>query len=71
MMLKNSRAKAYTVKLRCPSCLIGCEGYRAELRDSPAVTEKDLYISALHFRMTENGAYTDVTLKRRNSDVDQ
>ena len=71
MMLKNSRAKAYAIKLRCPSCLIGCEGYRADLRDSSVSAEKDLYISAVHYRMTADGAYTDVTLKRRNSDVDQ
>ncbi len=71
LMLKNSRAKAYAIKLRCPSCLIGCEGYRADLRDSSVSAEKDLYISAVHYRMTADGAYTDVTLKRRNSDVDQ
>ena len=35
------------------------------------LSEKDLYISAVHYRMTADGAYTDVTLKRRNSDVDQ
>ena len=71
MMLRNSEAKAFTVRLRCPSCLIGCEGNRALIRDSALEEDKDLYISAVRYRMTADGAYTDVTLKRRKGDVDQ
>lgn len=64
-MLRNSRSKAYAVKLRCPACLLGTEGNRA--RVDALEDEKDLYISALHYRMNADGAYTDVTLKRRTS----
>lgn len=69
-MIRNGKAKAYEIRLRCPSCLLGCEGNAAAVSD-PALGERsDLYISALRYRWTADGEYSDVTLKRRNGDVD-
>ena len=66
-MLKNSAAKAYSVRLRCPSCLLGYDGCAAVIDDAPFDIAKGLYISSLRYRLTKNGGYTDVTLKRRNN----
>lgn len=64
-MIANGGAKAYAIRLRCPSCLIGSEGDRARIRDAAIGERGDLYISAVHYHMTEDGEYSDVTLKRR------
>lgn len=66
-MIRGSKAKAYAVHLRCPSCLLGQEGNRAWVKDSVLAESENLYISAVHYRMNENGEYSDVILKRRNS----
>ena len=66
-MLSNGEAKAYSVSLRCPTCLIGAEGNRAQLQDAVVDTDKELYISSVHYRMNANGEYSDVILKRRIS----
>lgn len=66
-MIHNGDAKAYTVRLRCPTCLLGTEGNRARLQDTVIDGNNDLYISALHYRMNAEGEYTDVILKRRTS----
>ncbi|MBQ3264324.1 MAG: hypothetical protein IJH07_00970 [Ruminococcus sp.] len=70
-MIANSAKKAYAIELRCPSCLLGKEGSRATLKDTASGRKSDLYISAVHYRMTKDGAYSDVTLKRRQKNVDQ
>ena len=70
-MIRNGANKAYAVYLRCPSCLIGKEGNRALLKDEVLGEKDDLYISAVHYRMTKDGAYSDVILKRRTMDVAQ
>ena len=54
--------KAYTLKLRCPCCLLGKEGCSASVS---GILEGSLYISALRYRFSESGEYTDVILKRR------
>ncbi|WP_407383853.1 hypothetical protein [Ruminococcus sp.] len=64
-MIANGKKKAYAVRLRCPSCLLGREGDSATLDDPLLGTRDDLYISAVHYRMTKDGAYSDVVLKRR------
>lgn len=67
MMLRNGADKAYSLKLRCLGCLLGAEGSIAEL-DDPVLGERTgLYVSSLQYRLTANGEYTDVRLKRRNS----
>ena len=66
-MLKNSASKAYSVKLRCQSCLLGTEGCSAVIDDCPFDITRGLYISALSYRLTDDSEYTDVTLKRRNN----
>ena len=70
-MIRNGEKKAYAIHLSCPSCLLGKEGCRAVLRDTVLGNKEDLYISAVHYRMTKDGAYSSVTLKRRQEDVDQ
>lgn len=70
-MLRNGDKKAYAIHLCCPSCLLGREGYRARLKDTVIGDREDLYISAVHYRVTTDGAYSNVTLKRRQDNVDQ
>ena len=70
-MIANGSAKAYAIRLCCPCCLLGREGTRAVLDDSASGKTDDLYISAVHYRITDDGEYSDVTLKRRMTDVDQ
>ena len=70
-MIRNGEKKAYAIRLRCPSCLLGKEGSRAVLRDTALGERDDLYISAVHYQMTNSGVYSDVVLKRRSTDVDQ
>jgi hypothetical protein len=64
-MIQNGKAKAYSVHLRCPSCLLGSEGNKAVLRDHAIAEGNQLYISAVHYSMTRDGEYSDITLKRR------
>ena len=64
-MIANGSAKAYEIRLRCPSCLLGREGDRAILRDAVIGERNDLMISAVHYRMTADGEVSSVTLKRR------
>lgn len=64
-MIANGGRKAYAVRLRCPSCLLGREGDRAVLRDEALGESDDLYISAVHYRLTRDGEFSNVTLKRR------
>lgn len=70
-MIRNGRAKGYALKLRCPVCLLGHEGDAAVLSDSRFDGERGLYISAMRYHMSADGEYTDLTLKRRMTDVDQ
>ena len=70
-MIKNGDKKAYVIRLSCPSCLLGKEGCRARLKDTMIGKKEDLYISAVHYRMSKDGEYSEVTLKRRQNDVDQ
>ena len=70
-MIANGEKKAYTVSLRCPACLLGKEGSKATLNDAALGRKDDLYISAVRYRMTKDGEYSDVTLKRRQDNVDQ
>lgn len=70
-MIKNGDKKSYAIQLSCPSCLLGKEGCKAVLNDTVLGRNDDLYISAVHYRMTKDGAYSNVTLKRRQDDVDQ
>ena len=60
-MIANGAAKAYSLKLRCPGCHLGAEGCEAELADHA----EELYVSAVHYRLTSKQEYTDITLKRR------
>ena len=64
-MIANGSRKAYAVRLRCPSCLLGREGDRAILRCAVPGECGDLYISAVHYRLNKDGEYSNVTLKRR------
>ena len=64
-MITNGAAKAYAIRLCCPSCLLGREGQQAVLSDALIGERDDLYISGVHYRMTEDGAYSNVILKRR------
>ena len=66
-MIRNGEKKAYAVHLHCPTCLIGHEGNRAVLHDNMTGETDRLYISAVHYRLTENGEYSNVILKRRTS----
>ncbi len=61
-MIRAGSQKAYTLKLRCPCCLLGKEGCAARVS---GIHEESLYISALRYRFSESGEYTDVILKRR------
>lgn len=61
-MIRAGSQKAYTLRLRCPCCLLGKEGCSASVS---GVGEDSLYISALRYRFSESGEYTDVILKRR------
>ena len=70
-MIRNGEKKAYEIHLSCPSCLLGKEGYRAVLKDEMIGDRNDLYISAVHYRMTKDGESSSVTLKRRQDNVDQ
>ena len=64
-MIQNGDSKAYAVYLRCDGCLLGTEGNRAVISD-PILGDTDgLYISAVHYRMKGDGAYSNITLKRR------
>lgn len=67
MMLRNGAGKAYSLKLRCLGCLLGTEGRKASVSDTVLGQRSGLYISSLYYRLTANGEYTDVRLKRRNS----
>ena len=64
-MIAAGRSRAYTLRLRCPGCLLGLEGCEAEV--DTINTEARLYISALRYRLSDAGEYTDVILKRRKS----
>ena len=66
-MIKNGDAKSYAVYLRCEGCLLGTEGDRAVIDDAILSERNDLYISAVHYRMKGDGAYSNITLKRRIS----
>lgn len=66
-MIHNGEAKAYSIMLRCPTCLLGAEGNRAQLQDTIIGEKNNLYISSVHYKMNANGEYSDVTLKRRTS----
>ncbi|MBQ3329833.1 MAG: hypothetical protein IJG87_01485 [Ruminococcus sp.] len=70
-MIKNSDKKSYELHLECPSCLLGKEGCRAAIKDTSFKDRNDLYISAVHYRMTQDGESSSITLKRRQDDVDQ
>lgn len=70
-MIRNGDKKAYEVHLSCPSCLLGKEGCRAIIKDTMIGDREDLYISAVHYRMTKDGETSTITLKRRQDDVDQ
>lgn len=61
-MIRAGTRKAYTLRLRCPCCLLGKEGCTASVS---GICEDRLYISALRYRLSESGEYTDVILKRR------
>ncbi|MBQ6499386.1 MAG: hypothetical protein IJI48_05750, partial [Ruminococcus sp.] len=61
-MIRAGSQKAYTLRLRCPCCLLGKEGCAARVS---SIHEESLYISALRYRFSESGEYTDVILKRR------
>ena len=64
-MIDNGDVKSYAVYLRCKGCLLGAEGNRAVIRDPVLGDRDDLYISAVHYRMKGDGAYSNITLKRR------
>lgn len=66
-MITNGVAKGYAIHLHCPSCLLGKEGDRAVLKDHVIGERDDLYISAVHYHMNEDGEYSNITLKRRTS----
>lgn len=70
-MIRNGDKKSYEVHLSCPSCLLGKEGYRAVVSDTLLGEKEDMYISAVHYRMTSDGEYSNVILKRRQKHVDQ
>ena len=61
-MIRTGSEKAYTLRLRCPCCLLGKEGCSASVG---GICEDPLYISALRYRLSDSGEYTDVILKRR------
>ena len=64
-MIDNGDVKSYAVYLRCKGCLLGTEGNRAVISDPVLGDRDDLYISAVHYRMKGDGAYSNITLKRR------
>lgn len=64
-MIKNGDSKSYAVYLRCEGCLLGTEGNRAVITDPVLGNTDELYISAVHYRMKDDGAYSNITLKRR------
>ena len=64
-MIDNGDVKSYAVYLRCKGCLLGTEGNRAVISDPVLGDRDDLYISAVHYRMNGDGAYSNITLKRR------
>lgn len=66
-MIKNGNAKSYAVYLRCEGCLLTTEGNRAVLSDEHIGNTGELYISAVHYRMTRDGEYSNITLKRRTN----
>ena len=66
-MIENGRRKAYSLKLRCPTCLLGYEGKSAVVNDKTVSENSGLYISALRYHLMAGGEYTDVTLTRRKS----
>ena len=70
-MIRNGDKKSYEIHLSCPSCMLGKEGYRAVVRDTLLGEKEDMYISAVHYRMTSDGEYSNVILKRRQKHVDQ
>ncbi len=64
-MIDNGDVKSYAVYLRCKGCLLGTEGNRVVISDPVLGDRDDLYISAVHYRMKGDGAYSNITLKRR------
>lgn len=66
-MIANGSSKAFTVHLRCEGCLLGHEGNHAVLESSFIKDTDDLVISAVHYRMTGDGDYSNITLKRRTN----
>ena len=65
VMIRNGDSKSYAVYLRCEGCLLGTEGNRVVISDPVLSDADDLYISAVHYRMKGDGAYSNITLKRR------
>ncbi len=66
-MLQNGRRKAYALKLRCPGNLLGTVACAAVVSDKIIGERGGLAIGSLYYRLTADGAYTDVRLRRRNS----
>lgn len=64
-MVRSGEKKAYALRLRCPVCLLGAEGCRAEVAEDTTEKKENLYISAVRYRLRADGEYTDLTLKRR------
>ncbi len=66
-MIENGSKKAYTIRLRCPGCLLGNEGKNAVVCDNAVSERSGLYISSLRYRLSAKGEFTDVILTRRES----
>lgn len=65
-MIKNGRDKGYRIKLRCDGRQLDLLGAKAAVRDSMLGEIRDLYISALYYRLSPNDESTYLILKRRN-----
>lgn len=70
-MIRNGDKKSYEIHLSCSVCLLGKEGCRATVKDTALGQRDDLYIGSVHYRMTSDGEYSNIILKRRQDHVDQ
>ena len=66
-LIKNGRQKGYRIKLRCSGRQLDLLGASAEIRDTVIGEIRDLFVSALYYRLSPNDESTYMILKRRNA----
>lgn len=63
-MIKNSVDDSYEITLICPLRLLDIMGSKASIYDTSIGLRENLYVSSVHYKLSSNGEYTTVILKK-------